>query len=140
MHPTNDLAQFALYRQALSSYNLITGIDTDQTPTKNALALFESFAKQYPRSEYLPKVQEKLPIAAASWPSTRSMSAVSTIVPIITRLLPPAWNWPLSIFLTTPVMTKPFFISASHIWKQNSWIRCGQLLRVWCGSTHPANT
>jgi len=34
LHPTHDLAQFALYRQALSSYNLITGIDTDQTPTK----------------------------------------------------------------------------------------------------------
>lgn len=60
LHPTHDLAQFALYRQALSSYNLITGIDTDQTPTKNALALFETFAKQYPRSEYLPKVQEKI--------------------------------------------------------------------------------
>ena len=60
LHPTNDLAQFALYRQALSSYNLITGIDTDQTPTKNALALFETFAKQYPRSEYLPKVQDKI--------------------------------------------------------------------------------
>lgn len=60
LHPTHDLAQFALYRQALSSYNLITGIDTDQTPTKNALLLFESFARQYAKSEYLPKVQEKI--------------------------------------------------------------------------------
>lgn len=60
LHPAHDLAQFALYRQALSSYNLITGIDTDQTPTKNALALFESFARQYPKSEYQAKAQEKI--------------------------------------------------------------------------------
>jgi len=60
LHPTHDLAQFALYRQSLSSFNLITGIDTDQTPTKNALALFESFVRQYPNSQYVPKVQEKI--------------------------------------------------------------------------------
>jgi len=42
------------------------------------------------------------------------MSVVSTIVPTITRQQPPGWNWPLSIFLTTPVMTKPFFIWASR--------------------------
>ncbi len=60
LHPKHDLAQFALYRQGLASHNLITGIDTDQTPTKNALALFESFIKQYPKSEYVPKVQEKI--------------------------------------------------------------------------------
>jgi len=60
LHPAHDLAQFALYRQALSSYNLITGIDTDQIPVKNALALFESFVKQYPASEYVVKVREKI--------------------------------------------------------------------------------
>lgn len=60
LHPTHDLAQFALYRQALSSYNLITGIDTDQTPTKNALQLFENFVKQHPKSEYVARVQEKI--------------------------------------------------------------------------------
>lgn len=60
LHPTNDLAQFALYRQGLSSYSLINGIDTDQTPTKNALTLFESFVKQYPKSQYVTKVQEKI--------------------------------------------------------------------------------
>lgn len=60
LHPKHELAQFALYRQALSSYNLITGIDTDQTPTKNALALFESFIRQHPKSEYVAKVQEKI--------------------------------------------------------------------------------
>lgn len=60
LHPTHELAQFALYRQALSSYNLITGIDTDQTPTRNALTLFETFVKQHPKSEYIAKVQEKI--------------------------------------------------------------------------------
>ncbi len=60
LHPTNDLAQFALYRQALANYNLITGIDTDQTPTHNALTLFESFVTQYPKSEYVAKVREKI--------------------------------------------------------------------------------
>lgn len=60
LHPTNDLAQFALYRQGLSNYNQITGIDTDQTPTKNTLALFDSFVKQYPKSQYVPRVEEKI--------------------------------------------------------------------------------
>ena len=60
LHPTHELAQFALYRQGLASFNLITGIDTDQTPTKNALALFESFIRQYPKSQYVAKVQEKI--------------------------------------------------------------------------------
>ncbi len=58
LHPTHDLAQFALYRQSLCNYNLITGIDTDQTPTKNALTYFQNFVKQYPRSQYVPKVVE----------------------------------------------------------------------------------
>ena len=60
LHPAHDLAQFALYRQALSSYNLITGIDTDQTPTRNALTLFESFVQLYPKSEYAAKSREKI--------------------------------------------------------------------------------
>jgi outer membrane protein assembly factor BamD len=60
LHPTHELTQFALYRQGLASYNLITGIDTDQTPTRNALALFESFIRQHPKSQYVSKVQEKI--------------------------------------------------------------------------------
>ena len=60
LHPTHDLAQFALYRQALSNYNQITGIDTDQTPTKNTLTLFETFVKQHPKSQYVPRVEEKI--------------------------------------------------------------------------------
>ena len=60
MHPTHDLAQFALYRQALASFELITGSDTDQTPTKNAIALFDEFIKKHPNSEYAVKAQEKI--------------------------------------------------------------------------------
>lgn len=60
LHPTHELAQFALYRQGLASYNLIESIDTDQTPVKNALALFEEFIRKYPASEYVAKVEEKI--------------------------------------------------------------------------------
>ncbi len=60
LHPAHELAQFALYRQGLASFNLITGIDTDQTPTRNALGLFENFIRQYPKSQYVSKVQEKI--------------------------------------------------------------------------------
>lgn len=51
LHPTHEKAAYAAYRQALSQYNQITGIDTDQTPTKNSLILFESFLRQYPKSD-----------------------------------------------------------------------------------------
>jgi len=60
LHPTNPKAPYALYRLALSHYNEITGIDTDQTPVKNAVAAFESFLAAYPASEYAPEAQEKL--------------------------------------------------------------------------------
>lgn len=60
LHPTHELAQFALYRQGLASYNLIESIDTDQTPVKNALLLFEDFMRQYPQSAYVAKAEEKI--------------------------------------------------------------------------------
>jgi outer membrane protein assembly factor BamD len=36
----------------LSYYKQISGIDTDQTPVKNAVVTFESFVKLYPSSQY----------------------------------------------------------------------------------------
>ncbi|GFO56044.1 outer membrane protein assembly factor BamD [Geomonas sp. Red276] len=60
LHPTNPKAPYALYRAALSHYHQITGIDTDQTPVKNAVITLESFLRQYPDSEYAPEVREKL--------------------------------------------------------------------------------
>jgi outer membrane protein assembly factor BamD len=60
LHPTNEKASYALYRQAMSYYNQMGKIDTDQTAVKNAVTLFQSFLQQYPKSEYAAEVGEKL--------------------------------------------------------------------------------
>jgi outer membrane protein assembly factor BamD len=60
LHPNSEKADYALYKQGLSHYNQISKIDTDQTPLKNSIADFELFAKEYPKSEYIGKVREKL--------------------------------------------------------------------------------
>ena len=43
LHPSNPRAPYALYRAGLSHYHQITGIDTDQTPVKNAVVTLQSF-------------------------------------------------------------------------------------------------
>ncbi|HZV82991.1 MAG TPA: outer membrane protein assembly factor BamD, partial [Geobacteraceae bacterium] len=40
LHPSHEKAAYALYRMGLSSFNQITGIDTDQTPQKNTVTYF----------------------------------------------------------------------------------------------------
>ncbi len=60
LHPSHEKAPYALYRMGLSNYNQITGIDTDQTPQKNAVTYFEEFLRKYPKSEYAVEVQDKL--------------------------------------------------------------------------------
>ena len=60
LHPSHPKAAFALYRQAISHYNQISGIDTDQTPVKNALSTFESYLKLYPGGEQSAEVNEKI--------------------------------------------------------------------------------
>ena len=60
LHPQSDKAPYALYRMALSHYNQIEKIDTDQTPVKNAYAALESFLKFYPQSEYAKDANLKL--------------------------------------------------------------------------------
>lgn len=60
LHPTHEKAVYAYYRLGLCYYNQISGIDTDQTPTKNAVKFLESFLNIYPESEYAPEVKEKL--------------------------------------------------------------------------------
>ncbi|BCS55141.1 outer membrane protein assembly factor BamD [Geobacter sp. SVR] len=52
LHPRHERAGYALYRQAMSHYHQIHGIDTDQTPVKNAIGLFESYMKLYPGGEF----------------------------------------------------------------------------------------
>jgi outer membrane protein assembly factor BamD len=60
LHPKHERAGYALYRQALSHFNQIHGIDTDQTPVKNALITFESYVTLYPAGEHLAEVTEKI--------------------------------------------------------------------------------
>jgi len=60
MHPIHEQAAYALYRQAMSNYNQIGGIDTDQTPVKNAVVTFEAYLKFYPGGQYTAEVKEKI--------------------------------------------------------------------------------
>lgn len=62
LHPKHEKAPYALYRLGLCYYNQITSIDTDQTPVKNAVNVFENFLGQYSASEYANEVKEKLEI------------------------------------------------------------------------------
>jgi outer membrane protein assembly factor BamD len=62
LHPAHEKAAYALYRQGLCHYHQIAGIDTDQTPVKNAVGIFENFLRQYPASEYAAEVKEKLEV------------------------------------------------------------------------------
>lgn len=60
LHPTHEKAPYALYRLALSHYNQIEGIDTDQTPVKNAVITLEAFLAQYPDSAHSAEATQKL--------------------------------------------------------------------------------
>ena len=59
MHPKHAQADFALYRQGLSYFNQIQGIDTDQAPVKNAQSTFNSYLQLYPSGAQMAEVQEK---------------------------------------------------------------------------------
>jgi outer membrane protein assembly factor BamD len=59
LHPKHPQAGFALYRQGMSYFNQIHGIDTDQTPVKNAQITFDSYLKLYPDGAQKAEVQEK---------------------------------------------------------------------------------
>ena len=60
LHPTHEQAPYALYRLGLCYYREISGIDTEQTPVRNAVTVFEDFLRQYPTSEYAGDVRAKL--------------------------------------------------------------------------------
>jgi outer membrane protein assembly factor BamD len=60
LHPKHERAGYALYRQAMSNYKQISGIDTDQTPVKNALTTFQSYLALYPGGEHTAEVTEKI--------------------------------------------------------------------------------
>jgi len=59
LHPKHPQSDFALYRQGLSFYKQIHGIDTDQTPVKNAQTVLASYLTLYPNGEHFAEVQEK---------------------------------------------------------------------------------
>jgi len=60
LHPRHELAEYALFRQGLSYFRQISGIDTDQTPVKNAVTILESYVKLYPGGAYAKEAQEKI--------------------------------------------------------------------------------
>lgn len=60
LHPKHERAGYALYRQAMSHFNQVHGIDTDQTPVKNALVTFQSYLTLYPAGEYLAQANQKI--------------------------------------------------------------------------------
>jgi len=60
LHPVHEKAPYALYRLGLSHYYQISGIDTDQTPVKNAVLTLGNFLDRYPTSEYAAEVRLKL--------------------------------------------------------------------------------
>ena len=60
LHPTHEKSEYAFYRLALSHYYQITGIDTEQTPVKNAVVTMESFLSRYPGSEHAAEIKLKL--------------------------------------------------------------------------------
>ena len=62
LHPQSEKAPYALYRMALSHYNQIEKIDTDQAPVKNAATTLEAFLRNYPQSEYAKDAEFKLAV------------------------------------------------------------------------------
>jgi outer membrane protein assembly factor BamD len=60
LHPKHERAGYALFRQAMSHFNQIHGIDTDQTPVKNSLVTFQSYLALYPAGEHTAEATEKI--------------------------------------------------------------------------------
>ncbi|HBG04395.1 MAG: outer membrane protein assembly factor BamD [Geobacteraceae bacterium GWC2_58_44] len=60
LHPAHEQAAYALYRLGLSHYFQISGIDTDQTPVKNAVVTLEGFLGLHPDSAHAEEVRQKL--------------------------------------------------------------------------------
>ena len=62
LHPGNEHIPFVVYRLGLCYFNQITGIDTEQTPVKNAVTMFETYLREYPSAIGAKEVREKLEI------------------------------------------------------------------------------
>ena len=60
LHPKHERAGYALFRQAMSHFNQIHSIDTDQTPVKNSLVTFQSYLALYPAGEHTAEATGKI--------------------------------------------------------------------------------
>ncbi|MDR1487878.1 MAG: outer membrane protein assembly factor BamD [Deltaproteobacteria bacterium] len=52
MHPTSDAIPYALYQQGMCHYNMMMGVDRDQTPSVMAIRQFANLVETYPDSKY----------------------------------------------------------------------------------------
>lgn len=66
LHPKHEKAPYALFRLGMCNFRQITGIDTDQTPTQNAVTLFKLFLETYADSPLAKEVRENLDEAEAT--------------------------------------------------------------------------
>ncbi len=60
LHPGNEKAPYAMYMLGLCHFKQAEKIDTDQTPLTSAVKTFESFLKEYPKSDLTEKVKDGL--------------------------------------------------------------------------------
>ena len=60
MHPTNENIPFVLYLAGMAHFDQTSTIDRDQKLTEIARGYFERVVKDYPKSPYAPKAEEKL--------------------------------------------------------------------------------
>ena len=52
LHPTHEMAPYALYRQALCRFKEVRQADQDQTPTQDTIELLDVYLQRYPDGEH----------------------------------------------------------------------------------------
>jgi len=60
LHPNHEKASYALFRLGMCHFKQITGVDTDQTPVRNAVTTLTLFIKTYPGSDYAKEAQARI--------------------------------------------------------------------------------
>jgi outer membrane protein assembly factor BamD len=60
LHPKHPKAPYALFMLGDCNYHLIEKTDTDQSPVKKAVTVFETFLQEYPDSDMVKQAREKL--------------------------------------------------------------------------------
>ena len=128
LHPRNEKAPYALYRMALSHYNQIEKIDTDQTPVRNAATTLEMFLKEYPQSEYardaaakravcrLKMAQYELYVGRFYYRTDKFISAVGRLEGVLKK------------YPDTPVIDETLFYLGSSYLQMGETVRGKELL------------